>query len=413
MLFLVVGGVLSASAWNDMYLICGENNGWSISDNTANFIFTKLSDTERKIIVPGSYVNSGKWYFRFREKDSDTWYNICPDGDSDVDVTNTTATTATGHKDNPKAFFVGKNSAAKWVVITIQWNTNKWNVSGSYITESCQVSFINPDGWSKVNAYAYKTESTINVDYMGAWPGTEMTEEAGMYIVDVPVDSKIIFTDGEGNQYPSTGGFDAVDNGVYDASGLKENVPASVSSLGYATFSSAYPLDFTSVSDVTAYRVSEASAGVVKMEKVTGAVPAGYGLLLKSDGAVNTYIPTTVCTTSPGTNMLVASVTDTPLTGGVKDPYRYILAADGGEVGFYYVNTDRTSGAGKAYLESTSNLTPASARVAMVFNDESETTGIKELKSVKADGIFNLRGQRVMNAQKGLYIVNGKKMLMK
>jgi len=44
-----------------------------------------------------------------------------------------------------------------------------------------------------------------------------------------------------------------------------------------------------------------------------------------------------------------------------------------------------------------------------------ETVGISQVNSEAAQnaGIFNLNGQRVMNAQKGLYIINGKKVLVK
>jgi hypothetical protein len=43
------------------------------------------------------------------------------------------------------------------------------------------------------------------------------------------------------------------------------------------------------------------------------------------------------------------------------------------------------------------------------------STGIQEVKKFEAtDGaIYNLAGQRVSNAQKGIYIVNGKKVIIK
>jgi len=52
------------------------------------------------------------------------------------------------------------------------------------------------------------------------------------------------------------------------------------------------------------------------------------------------------------------------------------------------------------------------SKVYVVYEDP-EATGIDEVKSEKAaqQGIFNLQGQRVEKAGKGLYIVNGKKVL--
>ena len=56
------------------------------------------------------------------------------------------------------------------------------------------------------------------------------------------------------------------------------------------------------------------------------------------------------------------------------------------------------------------------ARLSIAFDDE--TTGVQELKNSKIDGLqtgvcYNLKGQRVSQPTKGLYIVNGKKVIMK
>ena len=50
-----------------------------------------------------------------------------------------------------------------------------------------------------------------------------------------------------------------------------------------------------------------------------------------------------------------------------------------------------------------------------VVYDEPTTTGINSMAADKkaAEGIYNLQGQRVMNAQKGLYIINGRKVVIK
>jgi len=46
--------------------------------------------------------------------------------------------------------------------------------------------------------------------------------------------------------------------------------------------------------------------------------------------------------------------------------------------------------------------------------DESPIVGIESVKSVKVDGtIYNLNGQKMQKAQKGLYIINGKKVVIK
>jgi hypothetical protein len=75
-------------------------------------------------------------------------------------------------------------------------------------------------------------------------------------------------------------------------------------------------------------------------------------------------------------------------------------------VGFYKTKNAFTVGANTAYLPAA-----ASARQFIGF-DFNEATAIKAVESVKAEnGAFNLRGQRVKNLTKGLYIVNGKKVV--
>jgi hypothetical protein len=51
----------------------------------------------------------------------------------------------------------------------------------------------------------------------------------------------------------------------------------------------------------------------------------------------------------------------------------------------------------------------------MYFGAENPTTGISNVAVEAANNgaIYNLAGQRVMNAQKGLFIINGKKVVMK
>lgn len=63
----------------------------------------------------------------------------------------------------------------------------------------------------------------------------------------------------------------------------------------------------------------------------------------------------------------------------------------------------------RAYFEIPSG---ASARISM--DDSDEATGIKTLKSnVDENKVYNLHGQQVSRTAKGLYIINGKKIILK
>ena len=74
--------------------------------------------------------------------------------------------------------------------------------------------------------------------------------------------------------------------------------------------------------------------------------------------------------------------------------------------------TPATVPAGKAYLQFNEEI---SARE-LTFDFDSETTAISELTNTNltnyTNDYFNLAGQRVANPTKGLYIVNGKKVIL-
>ncbi|MBR6140179.1 MAG: hypothetical protein IKQ37_00210 [Bacteroidaceae bacterium] len=93
------------------------------------------------------------------------------------------------------------------------------------------------------------------------------------------------------------------------------------------------------------------------------------------------------------------------------DGTMYILAKpEDEEVGFYKANAGTTIAAGKAYYQSTSG-------VKAFYFDGDDATGIKDLNDLKDSkdfndaAIYNLAGQRISKMQKGINIMNGKKVL--
>ena len=201
---------------------------------------------------------------------------------------------------------------------------------------------------------------------------------------------------------------------------VSQELPITINaSAGYATFSSAYNVAIPG--GVTAWyakEVQEVSAGNnrIVMKKFTDGIRAGQGALLAGSGEV-TFTPAASTPTNPETNLLVATVNETPIAASTDGAYHYILGNGGDGVGFYKVNVARNSAAGKAYLATTTELATenANARAAWIFDEEGETTGIAAVKaSQKMNGeFFNLAGQRVAQPTKGLYIVNGKKVIIK
>ena len=190
-----------------------------------------------------------------------------------------------------------------------------------------------------------------------------------------------------------------------------DNTSVSPSVTDYATFSSPYALDFTSATGVKAYYASASDGSAVTMTKVTGAVAAGTGLLLqKTEGDIS--IPTA----ASGTDLSASNLLKPGTGAAVKtegNTHRYVLAGEGASTSFYELSASDdavTIPEGKAYLE----VVNAGARLSISFSD-GEATGIANVKLPNAttEGVYNLNGQRVAYPTKGLYIVNGKKVIKK
>ncbi len=192
--------------------------------------------------------------------------------------------------------------------------------------------------------------------------------------------------------------------------------PVTVTDAGMATYvNSTYDLNF-SETDIKAYKVKVSTKGTATLTKVDE-VPAGTPVLLVKDGGATESIPVMAGAAAVTENDLVVGTgAAVPTTDGAGNT-NMILNKVGGNVGFYFAN-GQTVATNRAYLHIATTLAPdaASARMAMVFGDE--TTGINAVQGsgVKVNGseaVYNLNGQRVAQPTKGLYIVNGKKVLVK
>ena len=195
-----------------------------------------------------------------------------------------------------------------------------------------------------------------------------------------------------------------------------------VSDAKVASFSSDKDLDFTSVSGLKAFVAAGFSNNSIVLSQVKK-VAAGTGLYLKADAAGTYTIPAATDKVPYYVDAFVGlpsggTIHPTETIDGVEfTNLNFALSKSTGEPTFFPLDADKTYGAGKMYLQLPSSIIPTAARGIGFTFVETEATGISEIaESVKAqnnEGIFNLNGQRVSTPKKGLYIINGRKMLMK
>ena len=78
-------------------------------------------------------------------------------------------------------------------------------------------------------------------------------------------------------------------------------------------------------------------------------------------------------------------------------------------VGFYRLATGKTLGVGKAYLTYDGALAPEF----LGFGETTAISTIEKMRNVENETFYDLQGRRVAQPTKGLYIVNGKKVVIK
>ncbi len=182
------------------------------------------------------------------------------------------------------------------------------------------------------------------------------------------------------------------------------DVTVTIPASGYATLASDKALDFTGIEGLTAYIVSAKSENTATLTAVDAA-PAGTGLVLKGTGGSSYTIP--VAETEPAAitnNLLIGAV------GGAEVTASSVYVLDGG---MFKVFSGTQILPGKAYLPKT---TGDARQLELVF--DGEATGIAGATDLMGSGnagneVYNLNGQRVRGAAKGIYIMRGKKVIVK
>ena len=188
-----------------------------------------------------------------------------------------------------------------------------------------------------------------------------------------------------------------------------ETESVSVGDLKYSTYASDNALDFTGSSIKAFYPTVDGSTLI--FHEITK-VPARTGVLLYSaNGAVTEDI--LVCTGETDAvenNVFVRGTGASVSYNDITQDYIYVLSKPQGDnLGFYKANKNKVA-TNRAYIQVPAELSGAKS---FTINLEDDPTGIIDLNAnLNAnEGIYNLAGQRLSKMQKGINIINGKKVL--
>lgn len=406
---LYVNTSTNVSWWTNVRIYAynseSDNNGWNYSEYGVVSHTTTLFGKEWYVFDMGNYSNAIVQYFEASD------HRISNESTAILNITH-----------DKFIFIPGTQTDGKWA-----WYENGYtfrsNVLDNWGETTCNMDVVNS------NTLSYTlTKDVIDASKVGKIWFRILNQEGQIYpkadgqTLDIPSSTSDYY-----NNWTETGWSFGIEKPTYDyekivitatLDGTTWTISANAyisktvtAQVGYATFGSGANVDFSNVDGITAYMASVEGTTINKTQITT--LPAGEGALLQNNGNedVTVSIPVTASASANTGNQLVAITTKQSIAQTSNNCTNYILANNEGHFGFYKVNSAGSwCAAGTAYLA----VPETSARSDFFSFDDEDATAIQTIESEnKAERIYNLNGQLVKNAAKGLYIVNGKKTVIK
>lgn len=193
-------------------------------------------------------------------------------------------------------------------------------------------------------------------------------------------------------------------------------ITVEIGETGYATlFYKNYALEIPE--GVTASYVAGLNGKQLITETFGGLIPAETGVILEGEPGEYKFKVSNDAS-SGGIGMLYGTDEEETIDGnGDNYYYKFVNEKDG--VGFWWGATDGgpfKNGAHKAYLVVPKDTfgDDALAKIFIFGGEGLISTGINQVDKIAEDAaIYNLNGVRVNKVQKGVYVVNGKKVVIK
>lgn len=201
--------------------------------------------------------------------------------------------------------------------------------------------------------------------------------------------------------------------GAYAATAMTTSV--TVGNTGYATYYNDY--GYIMPSGIQGAVVPHASEGSVTVDYIYNGgdeIPARSALIWKSAPKTYSGITLKMGESSTVTNMLRGSQEAEMTVADCDNPRFYKLSTGSYGIGFYYENEAGgafMNGANRAYL-----VIPGTISMAKYFLIDDDLTAITQLPSnlePRVSTIYDLQGRKVVDMKKGIYIVNGKKVIVR
>ena len=187
----------------------------------------------------------------------------------------------------------------------------------------------------------------------------------------------------------------------------QEAATVSVSEAGFATYATTNNVVVPKDENVKVMTVKVNAEGTaIELNEVAAntVIPANTGILVKAAKGNYNFVVTSEAGKELEKNNLIAATEPVTSNGSTY----FALTKLGEKVGFALVENGVVIPAGKAYLEVSAGT------AAKFFGLDGEATGINSVKTAKADGAYyTLEGVKTTKPVKGLYIHNGKKIVVK
>ena len=195
------------------------------------------------------------------------------------------------------------------------------------------------------------------------------------------------------------------------------SIKITMNSIGIMSFSCLENLDFTNVSGLRAYVALSDADGNGNITLTRTYRPTSLTGMVLCGEPSTTYVVPTINSNMQNyqNNRLhhVIEATEVDKTDGYWT--HYILAKKNGNVGFYPLSGKGTLKPYSAYLQLHKDA--GSRGLVLNFEEEGTPTGVGHTEITEStemsDAIYDLQGRRIEKPKKGLYIVNGRKVMIK